>query len=276
MHANIDVHIRRLIPEFPKDGIKCIDKLQSHCENMTFSDKSRSGKTFQQVTHKGGESEINYIKRFQNSHALSVSVGNSYSEDQLMHTFLDNFHQGGKYSAQIASHKAELRREEKITDQKSLNISSLQTDYLNLGSSSGSSRNSEISHAVQEKCTFCGGNNNSAEKCFKRIRKEKEKARAVDVSSNRHTERTPWKCFICESGYHMIAKCTKPPEDNEKRQMQVRLNEKGNRACDNGENNDDHKIYASMARMSGDDKSKSENYGDSSQLINWILDSGAT
>ena len=54
---------------------------------------------------------MNYIKRFQNSHALSVSVGNSYSEDQLMHTFMDKFHQGGKYSAQIASHQAELRRE---------------------------------------------------------------------------------------------------------------------------------------------------------------------
>ena len=41
------------------------------------------------------------MKRFQNAHSFSVSVGNSYSEDQLMHTFLDNFHQGGKYSAQI-------------------------------------------------------------------------------------------------------------------------------------------------------------------------------
>ena len=33
-----------------------------------------------------------------------------------MHTFLDNFHQGGKYSAQIASHQAELRKEQKFTD----------------------------------------------------------------------------------------------------------------------------------------------------------------
>ena len=88
-----------------------------------------------------------------------------------MHTFLDNFRQGGKYSAQIASHQAELRRQEKITDHKSLNISSLQTDYLNLDRRSGSSRNIERAHAVQTKCTFCGGNNHSAEKCFKMIRK---------------------------------------------------------------------------------------------------------
>ena len=59
---------------------------------MASADKSRYGKTFQQVTHKGGASTINYIKRFQNAQALSVSVQNYYLEDQLMNTFLDNFH----------------------------------------------------------------------------------------------------------------------------------------------------------------------------------------
>ena len=101
---------------------------------MNFADKSRYDKNFQQVTQKGWEYAINHIKRFWNAYSPSVSLGNSYSEDQLMHTFLDNFHQGGKYSAQISSHQAELRREEKCTDQKSLNISSLQNDYLNLDS----------------------------------------------------------------------------------------------------------------------------------------------
>ena len=77
---------------------------------------------------------MNYIIRFQNAHVLSIYVVNSYSEDQLMHTFLDNFHQDGKYSAQISSHHTELRREEKFTDQKSLNISSLHIDYQNIDS----------------------------------------------------------------------------------------------------------------------------------------------
>ena len=74
LHANIDAYNRRLITEYPKDLIKCIEKLQSHCANMTFADKIRYDRTFQQVTHKGGESAINYIKRFQNVQALSVSV----------------------------------------------------------------------------------------------------------------------------------------------------------------------------------------------------------
>ena len=167
MRANIDVHSRRLIAEFPMYGIKCIEKLQSHCANMNFSDKSRYDRTFQQVTPKGRESAMNYIKRFQNSHDLSISVVNSYSEDQMMHTFLDNFHQSGKYSAQIDSHQAELRREETFTDQKYLYISSLQTDYLNLDSSSSSGRNNERSNTFQKKRNFCGGVNHSAEKWFK-------------------------------------------------------------------------------------------------------------
>ena len=60
-----------------------------------------------------------------------------------MHTFLDNFHQCQKYSDQIASHQAELKREEIFADQKYLSISFLQTDYLNLDSSSGFGRNIE-------------------------------------------------------------------------------------------------------------------------------------
>ena len=74
----------------------------------------------------------------------------------------------------------------------------------------------------------------------------------------------------------MIAKCPKLPKDNEKRRKQARFNEKVNCACNNGKNYDDHKIYASMSLMSSDDERKSVNYGDSSQLTNWILDSGAT
>ena len=152
---------------------------------MTFADKIRYYRTFQQVTHKVGESARNCIKIFQNAHALSIYVVNSYSEDQPIHTFLDNFHQGGKYSARISNHQADLRRKEKITDQKSLNISSLQTDYLNLDNSSGFGRKSEIANTVQTKFTFCGGTNHSAEKCFKTIRQEKEKARAAGTQENR-------------------------------------------------------------------------------------------
>ena len=90
-----------------------------------------------------------------------------------MHTFLYNFYQGGKCSAQIAIHKEELRREETFTNKKYLSISSLQTDYLNLDRRSGFGINSERSNTFQTKCTFCGGFNHSAEKCFKSIRHEK-------------------------------------------------------------------------------------------------------
>ena len=68
---------------------------------MHFADKSRYARVFQQVTQKGGESEMNYTSTFQNAQDLSVSVGNIYYEDQLMNIFIDNFHQDGKYTAYI-------------------------------------------------------------------------------------------------------------------------------------------------------------------------------
>ena len=89
-------------------------------------------------------------------------------------------------------------------------------------------------------------------------------------------ERTPRKCFRCGSEDHIITKCPNPPKDNEKRLKEVCLNEKGNRECNNRKNTNDKKMYASMARMSRNDKLSSENYGDSSQFTNWILDLGAT
>ena len=107
-----------------------------------------------------------------------------------MHTFMDNFQQSGKYSAQLASHQEELRREEKYPDQKCLNVSSLQTEYLNLDSSqSGSRKHKEKANSVQTKCKYSGLSNHSVEKCFKKIRKEKEKSRSVGTSSNKNSDR---------------------------------------------------------------------------------------
>ena len=39
LFAKIDVNIRILIDEFPIYEIKCIEKFQSHCANMTFLEK---------------------------------------------------------------------------------------------------------------------------------------------------------------------------------------------------------------------------------------------
>ena len=61
-------------------------------------------------------------------------------------------------------------------------------------------------------------------------------------------ERTPRKFFKCGSEDHMIAKCPK----------EVCFNEKGNYACDNGENNSDCEVYASMAQISINDEWKNQ------------------
>ena len=75
-------------------------------------------------------------------------------------------------------------------------------------------------------------------------------------------ERTPRKCFRCGSEDHLIKKFPKPPKENEKQKKQVHFNKKGDCACDNGKNNSDQKIYASMARISGNDEFPSRHFGD--------------
>ena len=54
LHANINVQSRRFIAEFPVDGVKYIAKLQSHCSNMTFDDKSRYDRIFNKSHIKEG------------------------------------------------------------------------------------------------------------------------------------------------------------------------------------------------------------------------------
>ena len=68
----------------------------------------------------------------------------------------------------------------------------------------------------------------------------------------------------------MILKCPKPPRDSKKRRKSEKSKEKGNRACDNSDYDDELKVYTSMARMSNDDKCENTDYGDSPQLTNWI------
>ena len=106
------------------------------------------------------------------------------------------------------------------------------------------------------------------------------KACAVGDLEKLRIERTPHRCFRCRSKYHLISKCPKPPKDNKKWRKQVRLSERGNRTlqkeCNNGDNDNDQKIYTYMACLSDNDENPSRAFVDSSQLTDWILDSGET
>ena len=105
--------------------------------------------------------------------------------------------------------------------------------------------------------------------------KKRKKYRAAGHLDNIQTETTPWKCFRYGSEDHLISKYLNPPKENEKRQKQVRFHEKGNRACNNGKNNSDQKMYASMHSMYVNYECSGRKFGDRLQLTNCILDSGA-
>ena len=91
MHSYIYSHSQILTDVIPGDEVQAISILKSQCANMTFANQIINNRMFQQVGHKGEDTEINYSKIFHNDKALATLVGNSYTEDQHMHTFLDNF-----------------------------------------------------------------------------------------------------------------------------------------------------------------------------------------
>ena len=63
---------------------------------------------------------------------------------------------------------------------------------------------------------------------------------------------------------HFIEKCPKPPKDDEKKRKSDKSKAKGNSEKDNSDDDNDLKVYASMARMSNDGVRENKDYGDSS------------
>ena len=96
-------------------------------------------------------------------------------------------------------------------------------------------------NSAKAKCTYCGLSNHSVGKCFKYIRKEKEKTRSAGTSSNKNSDCPARKCFRCGSEDHLIAKCPKLPKESEKRRKSDKSKEKGNSAKDNSDDDGDLK-----------------------------------
>ena len=91
-------------------------------------------------------------------------------------------------------------------------------------------------------------------------------------------ERTPHKHFRYGFEDNLIAKCTEPPKDNNKRRNKFRFNERvdcvSQKESDNGDNYNNQKIYAYMEQISGNCKIPSRDFVDSLKLTNWVLNSG--
>ena len=74
--------------------------------------------------------------------------------------------------------------------------------------------------------------------------------------SNKNSDRPARKCFRCGYEDHLIEKCPKPPKDSEKRLKSDKSKKKDNSVKDNSDDDDDLKVYASMAQISNDDVSE--------------------
>ena len=88
-------------------------------------------------------------------------------------------------------------------------------------------------------------------------RQDKEKFCADGDFDRQWTEHPPCKCFRCRSIDHIVAKLPKPPKDDDKRWNNARFNERGNHALqkesDDGDDDNDEKIYEYMVPMSGNE-----------------------
>ena len=69
LHTHIAVHIRKLISEFPEDGVKYISKIQSYCASMNFSDKSRYDRISIKLRIKKGDQQL-ITSRYSKIHRL--------------------------------------------------------------------------------------------------------------------------------------------------------------------------------------------------------------
>ena len=105
LHGYVDAACQKLMMEHLGDGLESLRRLKQQCAIITFADKQRFDQIFKQCSHRTGETANGYMKRFHAAKSLATSVDNLYTEQQLMHLFLDNFHNpGNKYSAQVAQH----------------------------------------------------------------------------------------------------------------------------------------------------------------------------
>ena len=83
MHAYIYANSQISTDEFLGYGVQYISIFQSQCANMKFSDQRKYNRMFQPVVHKEEKSAIKYIKVFQKTKALEISVVHSYTQNHM-------------------------------------------------------------------------------------------------------------------------------------------------------------------------------------------------
>ena len=182
----------------------------------------------------------------------------------MMLTFFVNFHQGGKYSAQIARHQRELRREKIFIDQKSLSVSSLQTNYLNLDSSSSFEGKVKKQKLFRQIALFVEVLINLQKNVSKGLdRKRKNLVRLVIRTTDEQNGHlgNVLDVDIKITYLQNIQSHQKILKNGKRKYVLIK---KINRVCDNGINNSDKNIYASMARIYGNDECPGRNFGDRS------------
>ena len=150
-------------------------------------------------------------------------------------------------------------------------------------------KNNEGEFFSQSRWSHCGCSH-PTEKFFKQQKKEKGYKKPPfnpHNSNNNRNEcngRKPNTCFRCGSEDYFIKIFPKPDTSDNKvhwnteklKTCAYRLTKIDKTSENITDESESQKIYTSMARMYSNEESHRINYRDSSQLNNWILDSGDT
>ena len=97
---------------------------------------------------------MNYIKKYQNAQDISVSLGNNYSEDHLMHILLDKFHQGREVYCTDIKPPGRLKKRGKFYWPKIFIYLISTYWFLNIDSSAGYGKNNWRENIVQKNALF--------------------------------------------------------------------------------------------------------------------------
>jgi len=104
----VDTSIQYMFQSHPEDGVACLHLLRRHCAQLTDTDTSTFYTRFAITTHHRDEHILNYIQRFNAAKVMAESVGNTFSDSQLLQLFIGNFTYPGIYTSTVNTIKARI------------------------------------------------------------------------------------------------------------------------------------------------------------------------
>ena len=151
---------------------------------------------FTNVRQLNNESAISYISRFRDAMLLATSVGNSYSEGELIDLFLNGVNRDSKYSSQALALQSD-RRHETLHPNNNIGLTMAQVEMCFTSLDEHVTKKRYNAFLSSDVCGYCGKPGHHESKCRKKFKDKK-------------TKRVPLSevtCHICKRKGHYANQC---------------------------------------------------------------------